>query len=260
VAQRKTTVKTAVDRPTRVSRAPLEQLDNSPLAARAREAILTAILENRFKDRLPSEDQLAEMLNVSRTTIRAALQSLERDGLIARRRAVGTTINRHVGPSTLALHRLVAFDWLLKEKGHDVSVEVSWERMDLPQRLASVSPFEAGSDCIVMGKKYRADGVLAIYIEDVVPVDTLENDDIQDPLPPSVFEFCDRYCHNSIDHAVVQIVPTKKAKRVTPLMLKEGEPFIRLHEVHYTNRAEVLAFSSIDVDDHFIRLEVFRRR
>jgi GntR family transcriptional regulator len=259
LTERKTTVRTQTA-PARLGEAPLEQLDNSPLAARAREAILTAILEDRFKERLPSEDQLAEMLNVSRTTIRAALQSLERDGLIARRRAVGTTINRHVGPSTLALHRLVAFDWLLAEKGHEVSVEVSWERGELPERLAKVSPFDLGSDCVMMAKKYYADGVLAIYIEDVVPASTLDNEYIKDPLPASVFEFSERYCRGSIDHAVVEIVPVKKAKNVTPLMLKEGEPFIRLHEVHYTNRAEVLAFSSIDVDDHFIRLEVFRRR
>jgi len=43
----------------------LEELDNVPLVARARTAILNAILEDRFGGRLPAEDKLAAMLNVS---------------------------------------------------------------------------------------------------------------------------------------------------------------------------------------------------
>jgi len=42
------------------------ELENTPLAERARKAILDAILTGRFEnDRLPSEDDLSKMLNVS---------------------------------------------------------------------------------------------------------------------------------------------------------------------------------------------------
>ena len=56
------------------------------------------------------------MLNVSRTTVRTALQGLERDGVVTRRRAIGTIINPHVRPSSLALQRLIGFDGLLAER------------------------------------------------------------------------------------------------------------------------------------------------
>ena len=55
------------------------------------------------------------MMNVSRTTIRSALQSLQQHGIVSRKRAVGTTINGHIRPSALALQRLVGFDTLLRE-------------------------------------------------------------------------------------------------------------------------------------------------
>src|SRR3954451_12524123 len=112
------------------------QLESTPLAEQARAAILSAILERRFEQRLPSEEDLATMLNVSRTTIRTALQRLEQDGIVSRRRAIGTTINAHVEPANLALQRLVGFDRLLEEKGHDVKIDVSWERGAPPADIA----------------------------------------------------------------------------------------------------------------------------
>src|SRR4029079_2161850 len=91
----------------------LVELGTPPRPEQVREAILDAILAGRFEDdRLPPERDLSKMMRVSRTTIRAALQSLDRSGIVTRRRAIGTTINRHVDPSMLALQRLVGFDWL----------------------------------------------------------------------------------------------------------------------------------------------------
>jgi GntR family transcriptional regulator len=240
---------------------PIGQIDNSLLADRARKAILEAILQDRFGERLPSEDALAQMLNVSRTTVRAALQSLERHGLIARRRAVGTTVNRHVGSSTLALHRLVGFEWLLRELGHEVEVRVEWRREAVSGELAEAFDLEAGENCCLMEKEYVADGVIAIFIRDIVPWAFLRVDEIAEPLPVSVFDFSERYSTRPIDHAVLEFLPVLRGEGLdTHLPIEEGRPFLRLNETHYTAQADRAAFSVIDVDNTFVRLELFRRR
>lgn len=238
--------------------AALQELEKVPLAARARAAILSAILEDQFQGRLPSEDMLAEMLNVSRTTVRAAVQDLEREGLIKRRRAVGTRINRHIGASTLALQRLVGFDYLLREKGHDVRVDISWQRREVtPHKLPL--PWEEARMCCVLEKKYFADGEVAIYLRDYIPWDQFKRTDFEEPLEASVFEFSKRYCKRPIDHAVVQLVSmVAQQGNLTGLELEPGEPFLRLHEMHYSDQAEKIGFSFVDVNDRFIRLEVFR--
>jgi GntR family transcriptional regulator len=237
----------------------LVELQSASLASRAREAILSAILGNEFDGRLPSEEALAERLNVSRTTIRAAVQDLERDGLITRRRAVGTTINEHVGPETLALQRLVGFDWLLREKGHDVDVVMSWERR-LPDAPGLDLPWDPVPECCVIDKDYVADGRLAIAIRDFVPWPSLKVERLPKSPEPSLFEFSRRYCRTPIAHAVVRILPMVSADGVTRLDLPDSKPFIRLHEVHYGPRAEPAAWSQIDFDDDVLRLEVFRGR
>lgn len=236
----------------------LQELDQVPLAARARAVILEAILQHQFAGRLPSEDDLAKMLNVSRTTVRAAVQDLQRDGLISRRRALGTRINDHVGSSTLALQRLVGFDFLLEEKGHRVRTEISWRRREVPVGVLPLS-WEGPQDCCVIEKQYLADDVLAIYLRDYLPWSGFRDTDFEEPLEPSVFEFSKRYCNRPIDHAVVEIVPMASDERhPTKLGLGLGEPFIRLHETHYSEDAEAVGWSFVDFNDNYIRLEVFR--
>ncbi|HBO42435.1 MAG TPA: hypothetical protein DD670_00545 [Planctomycetaceae bacterium] len=58
---------------------------------------------------LPSEQQLAEMLQIARTTVRQALAELEREGVVQRKHGAGTFVNeaprssRHVGLDAFAL-------------------------------------------------------------------------------------------------------------------------------------------------------------
>ena len=200
------------------------------------------------------------MLNVSRTTIRTALHSLEQDGIITRRRAVGTTINRHVGPSTLALQRLIGFDWLLQEKGHKVKVDQSWKRTSPPEDMIEVLGVHDIEECFLTEKLYYADSALAIYVRDLVPWDNIERELPKNPAA-SLFEFSKRYCRTPIDHAVAEMVPVvKRDDSTTKLAMPAGEGFIRLHEIHYSSNGTAIAYSMIDVDDEYIRFEIFRRR
>ena len=236
------------------------RIENVPLAERARALILQAILDKRFNQRLPSEETLAEMLNVSRTTIRTALQGLEQDGIITRKRAVGTTINEHVRPTSLALHRMVGFDGLLREKGHEVEVEVSWRSGPAGSAAVEGLGVEPEQESLIAEKSYVADGALAIYIRDVVPWENLRDGEFDGEVPASIFEFSALEWRERVDHAVAEILPMVRKGPETTKLAVGDEPFTRLHERHYNGRGELLAVSIIDVDNRFFHFEVFRRR
>jgi GntR family transcriptional regulator len=218
-------------------------------------------MAKEFDHRLPAEDELAEMLNVSRTTIRTALHSLEQEGIVTRRRAIGTTINSHVRPSTLALQRLVGFDGMLEEKGYDVRVEVEATRGTVPEDIVEVFGLDADEVVLLTEKRYYADGVMAICLRDAIPASELSSAEIEEPIPPSMFDFSRRYCRRPVDHAVVEIVAKiQRAGSRTQLAVDEGDPYTRLHERHYSSSGEPIAVSIIDVDNKYVRFEVFRRQ
>jgi GntR family transcriptional regulator len=236
----------------------LRSLQQAPLTVQAREAILAAILEGRFEVRLPPEEELADMLDVSRTTVRAAVQDLERDGLVTRRRAIGTVINRHVGFETLALQRLVPFEWLLRKRGHAVTVELSWDRRLPAPEVAGSMPWPADTECCVMDKRFLADGRVAIALRDHVPWAELVSP-LREPVEASLFEFSRRRCRRTIVNAVVQLIPMAAGEQAgTALELEDGTPFIRLRETHYDDHGAPVALSLIDLDDRILRWEVFR--
>jgi GntR family transcriptional regulator len=242
-------------------RGAVERIENVPLAERARELILEAILDKRFDERLPSEEALAEMLNVSRTTIRTALQGLEQDGVITRKRAVGTTVNAHLRSTSLALQRMVGFDGLLREKGHDVNVEIGWRRgpasVDFAETIGSEFRSE---DSLLTEKQYFADGSLAIYIRDVVPWERLRDQDFAGEVPASIFEFSSEDWDERVDHAVAEILPMVRRSPETTKLLVADEPFTRLRERHYGRDGQLIAVSHVDVDNRYFHFEVFRRR
>jgi GntR family transcriptional regulator len=240
--------------------ASIGKIANVPLTEQARKAILEAIVDKRFDERLPSEEALAEMLNVSRTTIRTALQGLEQEGIITRKRAIGTTINAHVRPSTLALQRMVGFDGLLEEKGYAVDVEVRWRRRNPREDFVDAFSMEPDQDCLLTEKSYFADGKLAIYVRDAMPWSNLKDQEFAGDVPASIFEFSSSEWAVPVDHVVAEILPVvKRSNETTKVPVKRGEAITRLHEYHYGTRGDQLAVSMVDVDTDFIHFEVFRR-
>lgn len=245
------------------SRKVIGKLDSTLLADQARMALLEAILDGRFAERLPNEETLAEMLDVSRTTVRAALGVLEQEGVVTRRRALGTTINRHVSPSTLALQRLVNIDLfvLLEKQGHDVDQEVDWRREPAPASFVETFAMDPATECISMQKTYRVDGVVVMHTRSVVPVEELRDEDIKDPLPALIPEFSDRYCRAPITHSVARITACAFATVDTRLPPNDDAgAFTRLLETMYSAEATVVGRGILDVDDRFLQLEIFRRR
>lgn len=236
-------------------------LENRKLSVQARNAIFEALQKGQFEGgRMPPESELASMLGVSRTTVRAALQTLEHEGLIARTPGRGTVIERHATAFFLELQRLIGFSTMLRESGETPDVSVVWRKGQPLEESVPRLDIEPAQASYVSEKTFRTDKGVAIFLQDVVPAKTLTKSVATSRIPTSLFDFSEQFWVHPIGYAKVEMVPEITDETSARLLgIKTGEPFLTLLETHYSADSVPLAFSRVYVNDRFVRFFITRR-
>jgi GntR family transcriptional regulator len=240
----------------------VERLANRSLSDRARETLLAAIEADAFPGgRLPPEAELSELVGVSRTTLRAALTSLEADGVVSRRRGRGTFVNAHLLRSTMRLNRLIPFTALIAQCGHEPSVDPQQHRFaTVPAAAAEPLGVEPDTACLLVERLLRAGGEPVIRVSDAIPLERLRVAPSELQEADSTFTFVARNCVAPIDYATAELVPrVAGASDPTGLGLRPGVPYVELVEAHFSRDHEPIAFSRVSVDDRYVRLSLLRR-
>jgi GntR family transcriptional regulator len=97
---------------------------------------------------LPSEREIAEICDVSRVTVRKAVQSLVRDGFVVQRRGSGTTVARQVERVEQSLSRLTSFSEDMARRS--MTGRSAWiERGVFPASPAEMMALGLGADAQV---------------------------------------------------------------------------------------------------------------
>jgi GntR family transcriptional regulator len=228
--------------------------------SRAREAILHSILDKRFEDsRLPPENDLAIMLGVSRTTVRAALQSLEQHGVVTRSPRRGTHVYVGMKPSMVALQRLIGFARLLEEQ--DYYVEVIAKVTQTPPPLEAVDILATRDEAFFykFDSVIKADDRPAIWAISYFPGTGFSEPPSLDQLGQSPFEMGDILIGGPIDHAHVDLIPRNASEEVVRrLELEPAQAYLLLRETHFSASRIPLGFSLIHVNDRFVRFNLRR--
>ena len=147
--------------------------DNSPLYLQLAKTLELAITEGRYQpdEALPSERTLAETLNVSRVTARAAIDQLVEQGLIVRKRGSGNYIAPRIEQP---LSHLSSFSEELRKRGYTPSSRwlertVSVAMID-EQLTLGLSP---GARVARLERLRLADDVVMAYEVSVIPLTVL---------------------------------------------------------------------------------------
>ena len=124
---------------------------SGPLYLKLRQSLEDAILSGKLNhgDALPPERDLADYANISRVTVRKAVDDLVRDGLLVRRHGSGTFVVKPVSRVQQSLSRLTSFTEDMARRG--LNTRAQW----IERGLFQPSPDE------IMTLGLPADGLVA---------------------------------------------------------------------------------------------------
>jgi GntR family transcriptional regulator len=126
-----------------------------PLHVQVEELLRGLISSPQFSNGafLPKEVELANTLGVSRNTIRQATNKLEYEGLLKRKKGIGTKVAQKKKPYSTGLDHWYSFTNEMKERGIDVlnlSVKTSW--VSASEKLAQFFNIPLGKKVLKLSK------------------------------------------------------------------------------------------------------------
>jgi GntR family transcriptional regulator len=178
-------------------------------------------------DRLPPERELAEQLGVSRMTLRQALQTLERRGLVRR------TVGRHGGTFVAEpkierdLTALAGLTEQLRRQGHQAGARVlSTQEGPASRRTAAALGLAAGGRVFEVVRLRLSDGTPLALERSLFPAERFEGL-LDRPLDGSLYALLDATYGVAVRRAVERLEPVIAGPReATLLSVDEGAPLL----------------------------------
>ena len=229
-----------------------------------RAQLLAAMSDGEYAscDRLPRESVLAEKLGISRTQLRDILAALEREGFITRRHGVGTIINRHVLNVRTRMDIEVEFLDMIRESGKEPAVAyVRISDGTANAKIAGQLQIEEGTPIVRVARLVTADGVPAIYCEDVIDKSMVHgNASLRDYKLP-IFHFLSQFCHAVPYLDLTEVRPTVADANLSEIFqVPMGTPLLNMDEVDYDIDGKPVFCSNEYYVDGIIRHTVMRKK
>jgi GntR family transcriptional regulator len=221
----------------------LQSGGSGPLYIKLRQSLAEAILNGTLAhgQALPPERDLAEFANVSRVTVRKAVDDLVKDGLLSRRHGSGTFVMKPVSKLQQPLSRLTSFTEDMARRGYTTRSE--W----LERGLFHPSPDEmmklglgVGLMVARLGRLRIADG-LPLAIERA----SLASDILPDPksVETSLYAELHRTDHRPV-RAVQRISACNVAKEDAALLaVPVGSAGLAIERVSYLASGRAVEFT-----------------
>ena len=239
---------------------PNQQLDTQVV-----QLLLKEMKAGRFKDVsvLPPEVDLANFFSVSRTTIREALATLEREGFISRKRKVGTLVNRHVLNIETRIDLEKEFLDIVKEAGYSVQADtVGLDFGSATEEEAGKLNLSPGDPVVHVSKIVYADSVPTIFCVDTIPQSLIrQNNYTEEDFKKPIFEFMEKFCLAEVYMAVSEVHAENATGQIAKgLQIPDGTAVLHLKEAEFDFLGIPILYSSEYYREGIITHTILRKR
>jgi len=238
-----------------------KEVAKGPLYLAVKNLLLEHIRAGRFEKVLPTEHELCKLYNVSRPTIRSALQELKNDNIIRRIQGRGTFINRSGQQLKMRIDKFKGFYQLIQDSGQTPSVkEIGNSEFKGLQLDSDLPDIFLQSKIVLFERMVYGDDIPAVYLKEFIPKSyILENGEFS-KLPNSIYDLAYELTGEKVHYTVSEIVPTVPDKTVSNLFrIKRNTPLVMIKEKHFNINDNVIVYSEVYLNNvSTIRLHVLR--
>lgn len=213
---------------------------SEPLPNLIAESIRQAITNGQLRpgEQLPGEPQFATQLGVSRTTLRDAVRILVGEGVLERRRGVGTFIaDNPLVNIQEGLETLLGTTELIRKKGYLPGTSASkWEVILAPELIAEALETSPGTSLLHLSRTRTANGLPVIQCEEYLPITIFGPEKIVELESDwSLYKLLEEV-GSEIASAVCKITPVVADQTLaTRLNVPLYHPLLLLRQIHYSS-------------------------
>jgi len=237
--------------------------NRTSLPAQAQQYLLSLIRAGTYQpgEQLPSENELATQLGISRPTLREALHNLEQEGVVVRRHGVGTFIASGYGRRLESgLERLESILTLAARQGMQIRCE-GLEAKEEPadSELAERLQVSQGTPLTCVCRVIMVDRTPVAYMFDAVPASILAPRNVDGAFNGSVLDLLRQKVNLPIALAIADIVALNAdAFLARKLSIEPGQAILLIEETLMDNKGLVVDFSRNYFIPDFFRFHVVR--
>lgn len=236
---------------------------SQPLRYHIRREIINLITKNNYQpgDQLPTEQELGEMFNVSRLSLREALLLLEEERIISTKHGSGRYLASIPNEYQIDITRLQGVTELL----HDYNIEstnqiIKVEESQSSGIISSKLNLDDGTPVISIERIRYANKTPIIYSVDTIAKKFLPIDWSQDNFRGSFFQYIEESTGIQLDHSQTTIRATILANEIEGIIKDPSIPWILLEQVIYNRRGEPIILSMDYHRGEYINFHVRRFR
>ncbi|MCI2426377.1 GntR family transcriptional regulator [Candidatus Acetothermia bacterium] len=242
-----------------------------PLYKIVTEYLLQEVVSGRFKEdnKLPSEVELAEQFNVSRSTLREALGVLAKEGLIQKIHGIGSFVAQTSRGTSAGIESLESYTKTIRRSGHKAEdVVLNITRVELDDTIAAALNPGKGKAGILIESIRLADGVPVIYCRDVLSSVLMDEFDLdfvktQRPQYESLLDFFEQELKVIVNYVTLSVTAEAATELTSQrLNVKLGMPLLCLSGIAYDDSSDhkpVYHSTNYFVTDHY-KFTLIRRK
>ena len=237
----------------------------SSLYMETKQNLLSLISKMSFEknNQLPSEDNLADQLNVSRSTIREVLRSLEKDGIISKKHGFGNFIHSSALKAKMRIDQIQDFITLIEDGKHQSSFILVNERnhfVEANDKFREILKLEKGERVLVRKCLYLADDNPAIYCEIFIPEKLFVAEPDSKQVERNIFKFLKKYCNQEVEQTLIHF----QAEISDEILSKHLQvplqcPLIAWEEVYYNLEDESICYAKCYFKPEIMKLSMLRK-